>query len=352
MQSKIQASTYHFTSVMNNMFAQLEKTHKRVEPLMKRLISTGEFLWYISLSVGLAIVGVSLTLSAGLLFGIIHEERAAKITFILGAILIAIASLGLALFAIAILLVGSHAEVFLCRPLYGAPHFHLLGKLFDKPGWVYENDTNNGIINEFLYANDNEEIKPLNISLGTVINQCEQNDATFSVFQFERIINIPEILDVHEFSKLDEEIEKIFVSGATFTSLTDTLQGILSYMFTNSEINFALYRSDLSRPTPEKDLSTFIDQMQRVSVQIQEASTSSRMSTLGNRARRLQTNVLQPLERLRSEIQFELTALQLQKEPWVEMVNQSLVHLKATQYFINQDSADICFNKTLMFKQR
>lgn len=46
------------------------------------------------------------------------------------------------------------------------------------------------------------------------------------------------------------------------------------------------------------------------------------MSTLGNRARRLQANILQPLERLRSEIQFELTALQLQKEPWTDMVNR------------------------------
>lgn len=39
-------------------------------------------------------------------------------------------------------------------------------------------------------------------------------------------------------------------------------------MFTNSDINFLAYRTDLSRPTPEKDLSTFIDQMQRVSVQV------------------------------------------------------------------------------------
>lgn len=76
------------------------------------------------------------------------------------------------------------------------------------------------------------------------------------------------------------------------------------------------------------------------------------MSTLGNRARRLQANILQPLERLRSEIQFELTALQLQKEPWTDMVNQSIIHLKTTQYFINQDSADICYNKSISFKLR
>lgn len=76
------------------------------------------------------------------------------------------------------------------------------------------------------------------------------------------------------------------------------------------------------------------------------------MSTLGNRARRLQANILQPLERLRSEIQFELTALQLQKEPWTDMVNQSLIHLKTTQLLINQDSADICYNKSTSFKLR
>lgn len=86
--------------------------------------------------------------------------------------------------------------------------------------------------------------------------------------------------------------------------------------------------------------------------QIQDSTTSSRMSTLGNRARRLQASIMQPLERLRSEIQFELTALQLQKEPWMDMVNQSLSHLKTTQYFIDQDSADICYNKSVLYKLR
>lgn len=62
--------------------------------------------------------------------------------------------------------------------------------------------------------------------------------------------------------------QKIFVSSLSFGTLTDDLQNILTYMFTNSDINFLSYRTELSRPTPEKDLSTFIDQMQRVSVQV------------------------------------------------------------------------------------
>lgn len=50
-------------------------------------------------------------------------------------------------------------------------------------------------------------------------------------------------------------------------------------MFTNSDINFLAYRTELSRPTPEKDLSTFIDQMQRVSVQVCHLTISVFCST-------------------------------------------------------------------------
>lgn len=76
------------------------------------------------------------------------------------------------------------------------------------------------------------------------------------------------------------------------------------------------------------------------------------MSTLGNRARRFQSTTLQPMEQLRNDILFHLTALQLQREPWAEMVNQSLIHLRTTKYFMNQDSADICLNRSVAFKAR
>lgn len=85
-------------------------------------------------------------------------------------------------------------------------------------------------------------------------------------------------------------------------------------------------------------------------LQIQEVATSSRMSTLGNRAKRLISTTLQPMEQLRNDILFHLTALQLQKEPWAEMVNQSLIHIRSTQYFLRQDAADICFNRSAAFK--
>lgn len=124
--------------------------------------------------------------------------------------------------------------------------------------------------------------------------------------------------------------------------MTDALQSIFEDMYV-IDINLAAYRNDINLPAPERDLATFIDQMQRVSLhvsiyrilnilwthhcnikyvflQVQDVGSSSRMATLGNRARRLQSSVLQPLEVVRSEIIYHLTALELQKEPWSNQV--------------------------------
>lgn len=39
-------------------------------------------------------------------------------------------------------------------------------------------------------------------------------------------------------------------------------------MYVNTEIDFSAYRLEINQETPERDLSTFIDQMQRVSLHV------------------------------------------------------------------------------------
>lgn len=43
-------------------------------------------------------------------------------------------------------------------------------------------------------------------------------------------------------------------------------------MYISANIDLSAYRSELSSPTPERDLSTFIDQVQRVSLQVRHDS--------------------------------------------------------------------------------
>lgn len=207
IQASIRSATQDLGMVMNDMIKKVNEQQENVRPIMEKLQNVGDLLWIVSLATTLAVLCISLLLSIGLLLGIIHAESSAKITFILSAVLIAIGSFGLAAFTILVLLAGSHGEVFLCRPLYDSPNYHVVSKLFDRPGWVYENETVNGIINDFLSTPDVEESRMLNISLANAIERCQQNDAVFSVFQFDHIVNISQIFDVQEHSRLEEEIE-------------------------------------------------------------------------------------------------------------------------------------------------
>lgn len=125
------------------------------------------------------------------------------------------------------------------------------------------------------------------------MNACERNEATFKVFQWHRLVNFSGILDLETYPELDDEMQQIFVSPkSSFATLTDPLDAIVANMFTISEISLIAYRTELSGEETQKDLGAFIEQMQRISMHT-DAATSSRMSTLGNRARRVLTNVLQ-----------------------------------------------------------
>lgn len=212
IQDSVRSATQDLGQMMNGMVKKVHDQQKAVKPMMDKLQNTGDLLWTVSLATNLAVLCISLLLSIGLLLGIIHAETSAKITFILSAVLIAVGSFGLAAFTILVLLAGSHGEVFLCRPLYDSPNYHVFSKLFDHPGWVYENETVNGIVNDFLSTPDVEESRRLNITLANAIERCQANDAVFSVFQFDRIVNISQIFDVQEHSRLEEEIEVFYFS--------------------------------------------------------------------------------------------------------------------------------------------
>ncbi|XP_046811807.1 uncharacterized protein LOC111684217, partial [Lucilia cuprina] len=181
---------------------------------------------------------------------------------------------------------------------------------------------------------------------------CEKNEASYNVFQLDAFVNTTAISDIKQFPKVTQAIDAIDVSERTLLSLTQTIQTILENMLQMSSFNLTIYRTTIGAPTPEKDLATFIDQMQRVALQIQDVATSSRMTTLGSRSKRLQASILQPLEQLQNEILYHLTALELQRDPWAKQVNQTLNHLRNIQEYLEKMAGEICQNQTRIYTER
>lgn len=209
MQNSAQAAIQRITDGITNTVKEVDAEEEAADLVMQHLLGAGESLWFITMVTTGVVLFVSLVLSLGLLLGAIHAERAAKSVFVCGGVLIAIGSCGLVLFTIGILLIGSHAEVFLCRPMYAAPGYHVLEQIFDEPGWIYENETTNGLLND-LMTNANtttNETSPMNVSLASALNGCERNEATFEVFQLAHFANMSKILDIQEYDRLDEEID-------------------------------------------------------------------------------------------------------------------------------------------------
>ncbi|SPP73375.1 blast:Prominin-1 [Drosophila guanche] len=344
------ANAQQLTSAINVVLKRLEGTWPSLQPAYNELKEWADMYWSMGWIAAMVIIWVMLFMLMSYCCFLCESNTKSGVVFFVAVLIICLASIALTFYGIFSLAVGGNTEVFLCRSLYDKD-YDMLGKLFDKPGYVYAREPQTGIIGELLRpAGVNRSV--VNVSLGSALRGCEQNQASYNVFQLDAFVNTTKIADLKQFPKVSTAIDAISVSGRTLLSLTQSVQNILENMLQTSSFNLTTYRSSVGAPTPEKDLATFIDQMQRVALQIQDVATSSRMTTLGSRSKRLQASILQPLENLQNEILYHLTALELQRDPWAKQVNQTLNHLKSIQGYLENKAGEICHNMTRLYTDR
>ncbi|XP_033152948.1 uncharacterized protein LOC117136251 isoform X1 [Drosophila mauritiana] len=344
------ANAQQLTSTVNGLLRRLEDTWSSLEPAYNELKEWADAYWSVGWIAGTVIVWVMLFMLMSYCCFLCESNAKSGVVFFIAVMLICLASICLTIFGVFSLAVGGNAEVFVCRSLYD-DDYNMLGKLLDKPGYAYAREPQTGIIGELLRpVGVNRSV--VNVGLGQALRGCEQNQASYNVFQLDAFVNTSKISDLRQFPKVSTAIDAISVSGRTLLSLTQSVQNILENMLQTSSFNLTTYRSSVGAPTPEKDLATFIDQMQRVALQIQDVATSSRMTTLGSRSKRLQASILQPLENLQNEILYHLTALELQRDPWAKQVNQTLNHLKSIQSYLENKAGEICHNMTRDYTDR
>ncbi|KAH8233023.1 hypothetical protein KR026_003213 [Drosophila bipectinata] len=344
------ANAQQLTSTINVLLKRLEGTWPSMQPAYNELKEWADAYWSVGWIAGMVIVWVMLFMLMSYCCFLCESNAKSGVVFFIAVMIICLASICLTVYGVFSLAIGGNAEVFVCRSLYDQD-YDMLGKLLDKPGYAYAREPQTGIIGELLRP-EGVNRSVVNVGLGQALRGCEQNQASYNVFQLDAFVNTSKIADLKQFPKVSTAIDAISVSGRTLLSLTQSIQNILENMLQTSSFNLTTYRSSVGAPTPEKDLATFIDQMQRVALQIQDVATSSRMTTLGSRSKRLQASILQPLENLQNEILYHLTALELQRDPWAKQVNQTLNHLKSIQGYLENKAGEICHNLTRTYTDR
>lgn len=217
--------------------------------------------------------------------------------------------------------------------------------MFDQP-------PTNGVLANLLILSEQNPKQFSNVSLTTALKECEMNKSAYYVFQIDNLLDLKNTLNFENYPDLVRSINNIKAHESQFTSLTERIQYLLSDLYHDSKFNFTSFRVDIQQISPEKEMANFIDQMQRVSLQINDATTANRMGTLASTARKIQKTLLQPLEILKNEIIFQVTALELQIEPWMDKVKEIESNFNQTQAFLNQNVLEICANFSENFRNR
>lgn len=350
MRNGLNETMNKLSSVVKNLLDRLGNIWGKVLPVLDNLNEAGYISWLVGLISCTSTLVVTLFLLIPVSCTCCNVESFAGITFIMAACILSIFSIFLGFFSIFEVLIGGHGEVFVCRSLFELPEFTIVGKLFDNPGIIYSHPPANGLFAELLAEHNSRQFS--NTSLTKALGHCEDNKSSYETFQIENLIDLKNVLNFENYLDIVRSINGIRATESPFISFTEKIQLMFDALIQDSHGNFTSYRAELTQVSPEKEMINFIDQMQRVSLQIQDVSTASRMATLASSARRLQSSILQPLEMLKNEIVFQLTALELHIDPWMERVKLIKKNFNQSQKYLDDFSVEICANYSENFRNR
>lgn len=267
--------------------SKIDKVWAKILPHFEELNEVAEVIWTLGLCVtGVCTFGIVLFYS-GLSLGCCwHSPRKAAVTLILACVLLSLISAALALFTTLAMLLGGHGEIFLCGPLYDAPNYYILRRLFDKPGLVFRTESEFGLFHDLLLEPGRGEEKfyrhapPTSssssslledVTLEQVLNECQEGRRpTFAVFQLGRLVKVSELYTNESNARITEHVKRsVSLDWTNFTgNLTTPLQTALERIRLESRVDLTGYRINLSEPTPVRELATFVEHLQRVSIQV------------------------------------------------------------------------------------
>lgn len=340
------------SSVVKHVLEKIGNAWQKVLPMIDNFNDAGYISWLIGLVTCASTLVVTLFLLVPLSCTCCNVDNLAGVSFQMAACVLSMFCAFLGFFTIFEALLGGHGEVFICRPLYEEPEYIVIGRLFDSPGIIYNQPPANGIFAELLMPTEHNAKSFSNTSLTNALGECQMNKSAYYTFKIDGLMDFKNTLNYENYPDVVRAVNDIRAHESSLTSLTQRIQFILNDLMHDSDVNFTTFRLEITQISPEKEMMNFIDQLQRVSLQINDVATASRMASLASNARRIQASVLHPLEILKNEIIFQLTALELQIEPWLFRIRDIQRNFNDSQEFLDKNSLEICANYSDNFRSR
>ncbi|KDR13206.1 Prominin-1-A [Zootermopsis nevadensis] len=313
-----------------------EDARNKVLQIAKEISTIDQWRWFIGFGSAMSVTLVWLLLVYGISCGCCGSQKRATHILLASVVLMCIFSVALWGVALGALFVGGHGEVFVCRPLYDEPEFSTLTHLVDQPSVLFQKG--GGFFSNLLYGNST-----MDVPIRDVLQKCKKNGSAYSTFRLKQVFDMDAATNHKRWDLMHAELERLHVNLTNLQLLTPGLQYQLQALLHATTVNLTNHRTQMSGQVTGKDLSSFADQMTSVANQITDMSTLSRLDTLASTTRQLVISHIQPLERHKVDLVYQLTALEMKMVPLQRQVNQSLSHLKTIQYFINNQGSNIAY---------
>lgn len=171
------------TATINALLERLKNVWDNVEPHYVKLQDWSNIYWTSGWVAGMVIVWILLFLIMSYSCYLCDANIKAGVILFVAVVIICLSSICITLYGVLSLAIGGNAEIFLCQPMYDSAlmtdikwkitnkdnnAYDVLGKLFDKPGYVYKHEPQTGIIGELLRP-DGVNHSIVNVSLATAL---------------------------------------------------------------------------------------------------------------------------------------------------------------------------------------
>ncbi|CAK9800795.1 Prom1 [Anthophora plagiata] len=347
MRARIFDEARNMEASNSDLIKQLESARRLVDYVTPYIIIFEHIRWLIGTI--LCVLLIWLLLFGALCCGCSSSEHKMRPILLCSVFVASFISIILWVVFIMTLILSSHVEMLICRPLHD-PEFNII----------------EAILQTRMFLG-----KKLSIPLKDLFKKCQENEPAYPAFGLGNVMKLEQLTAYWTWSSFSRIIHKLKIKLMNLKIFTPHLQRQLLNLLYACGLNLTEHRmmtflfncngtvfdtqrffendsnvrnsigrnSEIQGRILHKDLEALSDQLDKVTRQMSDRLTARSLETAVANMQDLNLRRLKPLAKLQDMLLYKLAGLELQIQPLQRQVNQSISQLKAIEYYI-QNQAD------------
>ncbi|XP_015127021.1 prominin-1-A [Diachasma alloeum] len=309
---------------------QLKTVRKIANYVVPYIEAFEEVRWLVGIGAVIGVLLVWILLMAALICRCGSTEGKIRPTLLCAAVVSCLASIGLWGVVIGALGISSHTEMLVCRPLED-PNYRTLETILESKLFLGQ---------------------PLAMPLNELLQKCEQDEAVYPAFPLGKTSNLEQLADYWMWPGLSKAFSLLKVDLKGFKILTPSLEGKLESLLYACRPNLTEHKIMIRGPIVSQDMITMSNQIYNVGNQLSDMRSSKAFMGISTAMQSLIVKKVRPLIEIQDNLIDQLTTLEMQLQPFYRKANQTLVHLRAVQSYIDDQGDVIAQMKTKSYVER